>query len=267
METAIETEPEDKRRVAKKVVAIIGSPNDAKSNTIAMTRDFLEMVKQYDRDTEYEVLSLGNHRVDPCRGCWACMKTGQCIRKTDALPEIAQKIKECDLLIIGSPVYEQQISAQTKALFDRTFMWIHLLGLLGKPVLTAVTAESDGIGRTRRYLSQMLTMMGGIVVGHLSAFAQQPGCFPNRELYREKHRPLARRVARILRGTAKVRPRLVNHVFFAFMKFHTRRLHFKNKGLGSEYASFEYQYWVDRGWFRMSYKKALENNRATPAGA
>jgi multimeric flavodoxin WrbA len=260
METTIESE--GNKKATKKVFAIVGSPNDAKSNTIAMTRDFLEMVKQYNDRVEYVVLSLGDHKVEPCHGCWACMKKGQCIRKTDVLPDIMRKIQESDLLIMGSPVYERHVSAQAKALFDRTFMWIHLLGLLGKPVLTAVTAGSDGIRPTKRYLSQMLTMMGGIVVGHLTAFAQQPGCFPNRELYRERHRKLAQRVAGMLDGSIRVRPRLINYIFFVFMKFHTRRLYRKDKRLGSDYANFEYQHWIDKGWFRMSYKSALEKEKA-----
>jgi multimeric flavodoxin WrbA len=245
----------------KRVFAIIGSPNDAKSNTISMTLDFLEMVKQYNSSVDYEIFSLGSHPVEPCHGCLACMKRGSCVRRSDELHEIMRRMRECDLLIVGSPVYERHISAQMKALFDRTFMWIHLIGLLGKPVLTAVTAGSDGINPTRRYLSNMLTMMGGIAVGSLSAFAQQPGCFPNREYYREKHRRLAQKTARILSGANKVRPRLINRLFFEFMKFHTRRLYKKDKRLGSSYADFEYQTWVDKGWFHISYRKALENER------
>ncbi len=245
----------------KRILAIVGSPNDARSNTIAMTRDFLEMVKSCNGAVEYEILSLGDHRVEPCHGCWACMKKGACIRKTDALPELMQKMRESDLLIVGSPVYEQHVSAQTKALFDRTFMWIHLVGLLGKPALTAVTAGSDGIRPTQRYLSQVMTMMGCIMVGHLRAFAQQPGCFPNRELYRDRHRKLARRVARMLSGAAPVRPRFINYVFFVFMKFHTRRAHARDTQ-GSAYGDFEHQYWIDKGWFRMSYKRALEIEKA-----
>jgi multimeric flavodoxin WrbA len=252
-------------RAVRRVLAVVGSPNGARSNTVAMTQDFLEMVKQCNSQVEYEVLSLGEHTVEPCHGCWACMKKGQCIRKADSLPDLMRKIQESDLLIVGSPVYEQHVSAQTKALFDRTFMWIHLVALLGKPALTAVTAGSDGIRTTRRYLSNVLTMMGCIMVGHLAAFAQQPGCFPNRELYREKHRPLARKVARMLGGATEVRPRLINYLFFLFMKFHTRRVYRTNTRRGSDYADFEHQHWIRKGWFRMSYAQALHAQKAQHA--
>ena len=72
--------------------------------------------------------------------------------KRDGLPELRTGILEADLLIFGTPVYEQHISAQMKAFFDRTFMWIHLIGLLGKPVITAITTEGDGIRPTEHYL-------------------------------------------------------------------------------------------------------------------
>ncbi len=127
----------------KKITAVIGSPNDATSNTATMTRDFLETVKHFNPDVEYEVISLGTRPIEYCRGCWACMLKGACVHRRDALPEIMEKIRACDLLIIGSPVYEMQVSAQIKAFFDRTWMWIHCLGLLGKPAMTAVTTGGD----------------------------------------------------------------------------------------------------------------------------
>ena len=140
----------------KKILALIGSPNNAKSNTATMTRDFLESVTTISPDVEWEPISLGENRVDFCHGCWACMRTGQCIRRDDSLAELRQKVLEADLLIFGTPVYEQHISAQMKAFFDRTFMWIHLVGLLGKPALTAITTgdeereEGEGSSTRRR---------------------------------------------------------------------------------------------------------------------
>ena len=241
----------------KKIVAVIGSPNNEKSNTVTMTRDFLEMVMQFYPNMEYEVLSLGDKIIQPCHGCWACMKTGRCVHKNDALPEVMQKIQESDILIIGSPVYENLISAQTKALFDRTFMWIHLVGLMGKPALTAITTGSDGIWLTEKYLSGIMSMMGCIMVGHLRGIGKQPGFFPDREHCKENYKTLAKKVATILSGDRKAKPNIMNRVCFLMMKHHTRRLCTGKKD-DSEYTAYEYQYWLDKGWFQLSYKKALQ---------
>lgn len=243
----------------KKIFAVIGSPNNEKSNTATMIRDFLETVRQYNDDVEYEVVTLGDQKIDYCRGCWACMKTGDCVFKNDALPEIKQKILECDLLIVGSPVYEQLISAQTKTLFDRTFMWIHLIKLMGKPTLTAITTGGDGIWTTEKYMSAVLGMMGCIMVGHLRGIGKQPGFFPERENCKSKYRPLAEKVANILDGKSHVKPNLFNILCFSFMKLHTRRV-CKDKN-SNTYAQYEYQYWLNKKWFQLSYKKALKKEK------
>lgn len=239
----------------KKILAVIGSPNNEKSNTATMVRDFLEMVVQYNNHIEYEVISLGDKKINHCNGCWACLKTGYCVHKNDALPEIRQKILDCDLLIVGSPVYEQMISAQTKALFDRTFMWIHLVGLMGKPTITAITTGSDGIWLTEKYLSSLLGMMGCIMVGHMRGIGKQPGFFPDREHCKAKYRPLAKKVAAILSGDYKVNPTLFNIFCFTFMKHHTRRM--GNDKNSDAYAQFEYQHWLNKKWFQLSFKKAM----------
>lgn len=251
----------------KKILAVIGSPNNSRSNTVTMTRDFITSVNAYG-DAAYEIISLGESVVNPCRGCWACMKTGACVHKTDALQEVMRKIRECDLLIVGSPVYEQQISAQLKAFFDRTFMWIHLIGLMGKPVITALTTGNDGLIRAENYLTGMLTMMGCIPVGHLRGIGKQPGVFPDRERCREKYRPLARKTARLLNGEARVRPGIFNRVCFAIMKHHTRSLLNAAKGpraTDPAYTGYEHRYWQEKGWFRMSYRGALRAEQSRPA--
>jgi multimeric flavodoxin WrbA len=213
-----------------------------------MTRDFLEAVRQFYPAMKYEVISLGNTPIEPCRGCWACMKTGCCVHTNDKLPEVMQKIRESDLLILGSPVYENFISGQTKILLDRTFMWIHLVGLMGKPALTAITYEADGWWLTEKYLSGIMTMMGCIMVGHLRGVGKQPGCFPDRERCKEKYKGRAKRVAQILSGNRKIRPSLLNRVCFWMMKKH-------------HHTDFEYQYWKDKGWLSMSYQKAMRKEQ------
>jgi multimeric flavodoxin WrbA len=247
----------------KKITAVIGSPNDAKSNTATMTRDFLETVKRFNPDVEYEVISLGTRRIEYCRGCWACMLKGACVHHHDALHEIMEEIQACDLLIMGSPVYEMQVSAQIKAFFDRTWMWIHCLGLLGKPALTAVTTGGDSPWLTEKYLSLTLTLMGCIMTGHLRGVGKQPGVFPDRERCRTKYVALARKVADILGGKRKINPRLMNRIGFSIMKHHTRRI-ITGKDIDQKYQAFERDHWEKKGWFNLSFKKALQKEKALP---
>ena len=104
----------------KKILAIVGSPNDKKSNTITMIYDLLETVRQNNPDVEYEIISLGKYKIDYCHGCWAYMTTGCCMYKNDAFPLIRQKIKQCNLfmfIMFGMSHFNRLIIHINKFLF------------------------------------------------------------------------------------------------------------------------------------------------------
>lgn len=232
----------------KKILAVIGSPNGATSNTVAFANDFMESVKSFVGGSiavETEVVSLGKVNIGPCKGCWACTKIGRCVVQ-DGLQALQEKILVCDLLLLGSPVYVHQVSAQYKAFMDRLFIWIHTFKLLGKPVVTVLTTASTGAAPTERYLRDSAVMFGGIPVGSLRAIAYRPGEFPEREACRKKYLPLAKKISVMLAGTKAPRPVLMNHLMFMGMKW-------KIRGFT---GSFEHGYWKDRGWFDLGYRKA-----------
>jgi multimeric flavodoxin WrbA len=251
----------------KKIIAVIGSPNDQKSNTCTMVRDFIDTVKQYYPDIESEIISLGTHKVEPCHGCWNCFKTGQCVYKNDSLPEIREKILNCDFLIIGTPVYEQAVTGQTKILIDRLMMWIHLIGLMGKPTITAVTSGGDGIKPCQKYLNLVVQFMGCILVGQLEGLGLQPGCFPEREKYIEKYQYLARNTASILSGKKEAKPRKMNERAFEQMKQHmlcaTENSEENNSTENTAFEwAYERKYWQEKGWLTMTYQEALQAEKS-----
>jgi len=60
-------------------------------------------------------------------GCLACMKcyetrNGQCANQTDDLNEYVEKMREADGIIFASPTYFADVTAEMKALIDRTGM-------------------------------------------------------------------------------------------------------------------------------------------------
>ena len=54
-----------------------------------------------------------------CHGCMACRSKGTCILPEDDAHKIEKEIKECDLLIAGTPVYWGNMNGKLKCLFDR----------------------------------------------------------------------------------------------------------------------------------------------------
>ena len=53
-----------------KILTLIGSQHDGKSNTRVLIEDFVEEVIQEGHELELEIISPGRKRIDPCRGYW-----------------------------------------------------------------------------------------------------------------------------------------------------------------------------------------------------
>ncbi len=188
-----------------KVLTILGSPKDKMSNTRALVEDFFEEASAEGLVVEHQVISLARKKVQPCVGCWSCTREKPCpLSRKDDLEEIKAAMLDCDMLVLASPVYENNVTAQMKALFDRLFTWCLVFPLQGKLGLSACTTGSDGDKETGAFLEKMLATYGVSSFGTISSRgAFQSGEFPKRAFARRKNAALAKRVARrILRGEA-----------------------------------------------------------------
>jgi len=199
-----------------KILTILGSPHNGRSNTRALVEDFVDELAAAGLPLEHRVISLGRTPIAPCRGCWSCAKNAPCPQsKNDDLEEVKAAMLGCDVLILASPVYENQVSAQMKALFDRLFTWCHVFPLLGKVGLSACTTGNDGIAPTSAFLEMMLATYGVSSFGTISSMgAFTPGFFPRRDAARAGHRKLARKVVTtLLEGKALPVTRLQRRMF------------------------------------------------------
>ncbi len=99
-----------------KILAISFSPRK-NGNTVAMLGKALAGAAGEGAETE--LYSVAGKNIQPCDGCWDCMKAGKCHIKDDA-PELFEKIMAADGLILGTPVYFWGMTAQAKAVIDRS---------------------------------------------------------------------------------------------------------------------------------------------------
>ncbi len=85
-----------------------------------------------------EKIVLNEMKIAPCQECGGCDKTGRCIVQDD-FQLIYQKLKNCNLFVLASPVFFSGVSAQTKLMIDRCqCCW------MGKYVLKQPVAEKSG---------------------------------------------------------------------------------------------------------------------------
>jgi len=99
-----------------KVLAINGSPR-VNGNTFAMLNAVLETLSNGGAKTE--LYQAGGKQVNGCRACNKCSEhLGRC-EIDDWVNEVYLKMKKADAIIIGSPTYFSDLTAETKAVIDR----------------------------------------------------------------------------------------------------------------------------------------------------
>jgi multimeric flavodoxin WrbA len=101
-----------------KIVAVLGSPRP-KGNSALLAEAFLEVARELGADTEVYLLNQMN--IKGCQGCGQC-KTGSevCVLEDDLTP-VYDAVRGADLLVMASPVYFGDLSAQLKCFWDRTY--------------------------------------------------------------------------------------------------------------------------------------------------
>lgn len=99
-----------------KVLVLNGSPKCGKSNTMHLTRSFLEGAGWSDA----EIIHVAKIDLKPCLGCFSCWKKtpGDCVIH-DEMAEILAKIIAADVIIWSFPLYYYGIPGHLKDLIDR----------------------------------------------------------------------------------------------------------------------------------------------------
>lgn len=96
------------------------------------------------------------------------------------MDEIKRKILQSDLIVLGSPVFMNNVSGQMKAFIDRMFLWMHAMRLIGKPFIVTTTTVYSGQRATQGYLVDTGIGFGMIHIGTLKAKGYyKPGHFPS----------------------------------------------------------------------------------------
>lgn len=102
-----------------KIMVFNGSPKKNASDTMCMTRAFLEGMNE-SGENEVQTVHVIEKHIEFCSGCFSCMKNGgNCIHKDD-MKGILDEIVKSDLLIFSYPLYCYGMPAPLKALIDRT---------------------------------------------------------------------------------------------------------------------------------------------------
>ena len=102
-----------------KIVALNGSPKRDRSDTMHITRAFLEGMQET-ATQDIHVIDVIDRHIEYCTGCFACKRNGGTCIHNDDMKAILNEILESDLLLFSFPLYSYGMPAPLKALLDRT---------------------------------------------------------------------------------------------------------------------------------------------------
>lgn len=102
-----------------KILVLNGSPKREKSDTLHITRAFLDGMQDA-ASQEIHIINVIDRHIEYCTGCFACkLNGGTCIHDDD-MQAILKEILDSDLLLFSFPLYCYGMPAPLKALLDRT---------------------------------------------------------------------------------------------------------------------------------------------------
>lgn len=136
-----------------KVLAINGSAR-RDGNTAVLLETALASLRK--EGIETELVQLAGQWVRPCRACWACGGRGNCVHGGDPFRELFETMKAADGLLLGSPSYAANLSANMQALLERAAVVADMNpGLFSRKVGASVSAArragalsaADGMNR------------------------------------------------------------------------------------------------------------------------
>ena len=103
-----------------KITNVLGSPR-ATGNSTTIAQVLLEFLQKQGMSAKTFELNKLSYRG--CQGCMMCKtKSDRCVIQDDLI-SVLEEIRTSDVVVISSPVYFGEVTAQTKGLLDRFYSY------------------------------------------------------------------------------------------------------------------------------------------------
>lgn len=130
----------------KKILVLSGSPRKG-GNSDLLCDEFMKGAVE--SGNTVVKINVAQKNISPCSACYYCREhAGECVCKDD-MAEILQNIIDADVLVVASPVYFYSISAQLKAVIDRTVArWLEVKNKEFYYIMTAADNDRASMNTT-----------------------------------------------------------------------------------------------------------------------
>ena len=143
------------------VLGIVGSPRKD-GNTQIMIEEVLAATKKEGAETD--IYLVYDKNIQGCDGCHTCAQNKGTCKIKDDMQSLYKKMEWADAIVFGSPVYFNYVTAQAKAVMDRTFCYLFSRKLAGKVAAPVLSLRRIGAGQTRVQLYGWFMSQGMVPV-------------------------------------------------------------------------------------------------------
>ncbi len=157
--------------MSKKIVILNGSPRK-NGNTSALVRAFTEGAQSAGHTvTEF---FLGAMDIHGCMGCFGGHSDRECpCVQQDDMNRIYPAVRDCDVVVLASPLYYWNLSGQLRTAMDRLFALEeggeNLLRGNGKASVLLMAAEGHGFDDAVLYYDHLMEHLRWKNLGHVLA--------------------------------------------------------------------------------------------------
>lgn len=223
----------------KKILLINAS--NRKKNTYKLLTSIEDILKSKGYTTE--IINLYNYKIDFCKGCEVCILKGKCFLGDDS-SMLMKKIVDSDGLVIGTPVYLNNMSGILKTFIDRTCSWFHRSEVAQKPTLLLANTQGSGIENTLNSIKEVMIQWGVCLGGTISrngrSFAKP---ISEKELSQ---------FIKLINSNGKTYSP-------SFKEIYTYNI---QRALASNVFPVDKEYWQDKGWLNKAYFPNVKLNAA-----
>ncbi|WP_347490267.1 flavodoxin family protein [Desulfoscipio sp. XC116] len=163
-----------------KILGIVGSPR-RNGNTSRLVKEVLQGAAKEGAITE--LVFLHDYKFTGCRGCEKCSESCRCVINDD-MQKLYPLLLEADGLVLGSPTYFYNVSADMKKFIDRCYSmevfakddrscWVGISEAMGGKYAVALTVceqhDEQYMGFTMEALTKPLVDLGYRVIDTVKA--------------------------------------------------------------------------------------------------
>ena len=157
--------------MSKKIVILNGSPR-SNGNTSALVRAFSDGAEKAGNTVKEFFLDAMD--IHGCKGCFGGHSSRECpCVQNDDMNEIYPAVRECDVIVLATPLYYWNMSGQIRTAIDRLFALEegdgNLLRGHDRASALLMAAEGHGFEDVLSYYDHLMEHLRGKNLGHVLA--------------------------------------------------------------------------------------------------